>query len=117
MLFKYAVVAYRETNRIESVSKSPLLNFINESFSGTTTIKAFGKEEQFIEKSYEILDKNVLANQMLIGSWCWYGIRMDFISVTLMITAASLAIIYRYDTNPVLISLSFQYVLNLETNL
>lgn len=61
-LFKYAVKAYRESNRIEAITKSPLLNFINESFSGAATIRAFKKESQFIEKTYEILDKNILAN-------------------------------------------------------
>jgi ABC-type bacteriocin/lantibiotic exporter with double-glycine peptidase domain len=61
-LFSYAVRAYKESMRIETITKSPLLNFINESFTGASTIRAFRKEGAFIEKTYEILDKNILAN-------------------------------------------------------
>ena len=61
-LFKLAVIAYREGNRIEAITKSPLLNFINESFNGVTTVRAFNKEKEFQQKSYELLDRNILAN-------------------------------------------------------
>lgn len=42
-LFSYTIPAYRECQRIESVSKSPMINLINESCNGCSTIRAFGK--------------------------------------------------------------------------
>ena len=94
-LFKFAVSAYRETNRIESITKSPLLNYINETFNGVSTVRAFNKSEQFEQRSFDIIDKNILANQLLVSCWCWYGIRMDLVSITLMSAATFVVILYR----------------------
>lgn len=40
----------RETSRIDKMSKSPIVSFLQESISGTSTIRAFGYSEKFIEK-------------------------------------------------------------------
>ena len=40
-LFRYSIPAYRECTRIESVSKSPMLNLLTETYSGRSTIRAF----------------------------------------------------------------------------
>lgn len=42
-LFKYALKGYKECNRIESVSKSPMLSFLQETQTGLTVIRAFGQ--------------------------------------------------------------------------
>ena len=42
-IFKYTIDAYRETTRIESITRSPLLNLLTESFTGASTIRAFFK--------------------------------------------------------------------------
>jgi len=40
----------RETSRIDKMSKSPIVSFLQESISGTSTIRAFGYSEKFIQK-------------------------------------------------------------------
>jgi ATP-binding cassette subfamily C (CFTR/MRP) protein 1 len=42
ILFSYTITSYRECTRIESITKSPLLNLLSESLSGSSTIRAFG---------------------------------------------------------------------------
>mmetsp|Transcript_5860 Transcript_5860/g.9455 ORF Transcript_5860/g.9455 Transcript_5860/m.9455 type:complete len:222 (-) Transcript_5860:858-1523(-) len=116
-LFKFAVAAYKETNRVEAITKSPLLNFINESFSGVATIHAFGKQEQFVEKNFELLDKNILANQACVACLCWYSIRMDIVTIALMTVATLVAILYRKSEDPVLVSMAFSYALQLNYQL
>lgn len=61
VLFTYTVPSYKETNRIESITKSPLLNYLGESLSGASTIRAFQKDNDFITKNYELLNRNLLA--------------------------------------------------------
>ena len=39
----YSIPSYRENTRIESVTKSPLLNLLSETYNGCSTIRAFGK--------------------------------------------------------------------------
>ena len=48
ILFSYTITSYREYTRIESITKSPLLNLLSESLNGSSTIRAFGKEKDFI---------------------------------------------------------------------
>jgi ABC-type multidrug transport system fused ATPase/permease subunit len=43
-LFRYVLRAYKETNRVESVTKSPTLSFLQETQSGSTVIRAFKRE-------------------------------------------------------------------------
>jgi ABC-type bacteriocin/lantibiotic exporter with double-glycine peptidase domain len=62
ILFTYTIKAYRESTRIESITKSPLLNLLSESLNGSSTIRAFGKESNFISTNNEFLNKNILAN-------------------------------------------------------
>lgn len=41
ILFTYTVSSYKDCNRIETITKSPLLNYLGESLSGASTIRAF----------------------------------------------------------------------------
>ena len=40
-LFSYSIASYRENKRIESVTISPILNLLGETYNGCSTIKAF----------------------------------------------------------------------------
>ena len=40
-LYVNSITSFRETTRIESLTKSPLLSFMSETFNGASTIRAF----------------------------------------------------------------------------
>lgn len=42
-LYSRSISSFRETARIESTTKSPLLSFMGETFTGSSTIRAFKK--------------------------------------------------------------------------
>jgi ATP-binding cassette subfamily C (CFTR/MRP) protein 1 len=111
ILFSYTITSYRECTRIESITKSPLLNLLSESLNGSSTIRAFGKQDDFIEQNTEFLNKNVLSNQILMATWCWYGIRMDFVSIILMVSATVICVIYKDSEDKVLLAMVFTYIL------
>ena len=48
-IFTYAMRAFTDCYRIESVTMSPILSFFQETFNGNSVIRAFGKEEFFRE--------------------------------------------------------------------
>ena len=60
-LYKHSIAASKETARIESVTRSPLLSYLSEVINGNSTIRAFNKEDEFIEKNYKLLNKNIIA--------------------------------------------------------
>ena len=47
-LYSRSISAFRETARIESTTKSPLLSFMGETFAGSSTIRAFKMQEDFV---------------------------------------------------------------------
>lgn len=47
-IIRQAKVAIRETVRIVSTTKSPLISYLGETITGSSTIRAFGKTEDFV---------------------------------------------------------------------
>jgi ABC-type multidrug transport system fused ATPase/permease subunit len=46
--FKQSIAATKEVVRVESVSKSPILNFLSESIAGSSTVRAYGSKDMFM---------------------------------------------------------------------
>lgn len=113
-LFSYSLPAYREGTRIESITKSTLLNNINETVAGSSTIRAFNREEAFIKHHFAVLDKNILANQIIMGNWCWYGIRMDLVAILLMAGSSAICFAFRESEDPVLVAMTLSYIIQLQ---
>lgn len=53
--------AFKETTRLTSTTKSPLISYLSETITGSSTIRAFGKVDQFIEGNKNFLNQNILA--------------------------------------------------------
>jgi len=47
-LYVNSITSFREATRLESLTKSPLLSNFGETFIGTSTIRTFGRERDFI---------------------------------------------------------------------
>jgi hypothetical protein len=50
-LYNRSIQSFRESSRIESMTKSPLLSFMGETFAGSSTIRAFKREKDFIHEN------------------------------------------------------------------
>ena len=55
-VLKYFISSFREVIRLGSITKSPMLTFLSESILGTSTIRAFGKSEDFVERNHKLVD-------------------------------------------------------------
>jgi hypothetical protein len=93
------------------VCESPIINLVTETSSGCSTIRAFGNKDQFIYKNYELLDKKFLSIELMVGSWCWFGLRMNIVSIFLMTSAISICIVFRSTENKVLLAMVLSYIL------
>ncbi|GMH09352.1 hypothetical protein Nepgr_011193 [Nepenthes gracilis] len=58
LLQRYYFATAKELMRINGTTKSTVASNLAESISGATTIRAFGKEEQFFSRAVDIIDKN-----------------------------------------------------------
>jgi ABC-type multidrug transport system fused ATPase/permease subunit len=60
-IYKFTIGSYCELNRLNSVTKTPILSHLGESISGNSTIRAFGKQKQFLEINYKDINNNILV--------------------------------------------------------
>lgn len=113
-VFLFSISAAKEVNRVQSVTASPLLSYVGETMHGISTIRAYAKEEQFINNNFELLNKNTLARMWSEAVPLWYGLRVELLSLVMTLGVCIFCVIERYNANTVLLSLLLSYVLQLQ---
>ena len=86
---RFYVRSSREIKRLDSISRSPIYANFGETLDGTSVIRAYQKQTQFIAKNYGLLDRNQRAYFLITSSNCWLGIRLEFAG-TIIIGATAL---------------------------
>lgn len=104
-LFLYSMKAYKDCYRIESVTMSPILSYFQETFNGGTVIRAFNRAEGFKDWSYMLVNKTTCANQITIGCFAWYSMRLDILTSVILIAGCAACICLRSTANPIFLSL------------
>lgn len=97
VIIRRAKTAIRETVRIVSTTKSPLISYLGETITGSSTIRAFGKTHQFIEGNKEYLNQNIYAIQYQSAVSAWFGIRVDIFALFVMLILTVVVILVRED--------------------
>ena len=96
----------REIKRLDSISRSPIYANFGETLDGTPVIRAYQKQQQFIEKNYQLLDLNQRAYFIISSSNCWLGIRLEFAGTVIIGAAALLAVLFKDPSNIVFTSMA-----------
>merc|ERR1712078_8564 len=81
----------RETQRLESISRSPIYAHFGESVTGIKTIQAFHRQKKFIAISDELMDVNAAAYMTKTLATEWLNMRLDFVGMLIAGMAAFLA--------------------------
>lgn len=109
--YRQSIGSYRETTRVQSVVKSPVLSFVSESISGTSTIRAFKKEKDFLKHCNSLLNQNIVAGLWASGVGNNFSLRIDLISCFVLTISTCFILIARHDIDPVYLSLMLTYIL------
>merc|ERR1711968_186723 len=80
---RYFVPTSRETQRLESISRSPIYAHFGESVTGIKTIQAFHRQKKFIAISDELMDVNAAAYMTKTLATEWLNMRLDFVGMLL----------------------------------
>ena len=99
--------------RLNSTTKSPLLSFLGETIQGATTIRAFKKNDEFIEANNKLLNNNILAVQMMQGVNSWFAIRIDIIAVCVMFWISLICVFFRDFTDPIILCMLLSYTMTI----
>lgn len=117
MLVSRASNALKETVRLFSTSNSPILSYFGETIQGTSTIRAYERQQDFIEGFHSLLNDNILASQMRAGVTGWFAIQVDIMAISLMFLMTMICVLSRDYTDPVILAMLLSYTMTIQFNL
>ncbi|KAI9205946.1 P-loop containing nucleoside triphosphate hydrolase protein [Polychytrium aggregatum] len=107
----------RELKRLDSLARSPIYAYLGESAQGTTTIRAFGRQSEFVNHYDALIDKNNSPGFLTLSAQRWLGIRLDMIGAFLVFFAAILGLACLGFMPVVLYGLALSYALQVTSAL
>eukprot|EP00048_Salpingoeca_helianthica_P002825 m.61104 g.61104 ORF g.61104 m.61104 type:complete len:1523 (-) comp12327_c0_seq3:30-4598(-) len=114
---RYYVATSRQLQRLESVSRSPIYALFSETLNGVTSIRAYGRQRQFIDLNEQKLDTNMRAYYPSICANRWLALRLEFLGNCIIFFAALFAVIERRSISPEVVGLSLSYAMSVTQTL
>ena len=114
---RFYLATGRELTRIESMSRSPIVEHFSETLSGISTIRAYGYQSSFTSTFFSLIDKNVSIAFYKSGCYCWLAIALELLSDIVLGFSAFLIIFYKDDMDPGLVGNCLVYIMLLPENI
>lgn len=113
---RYYLQTSRELKRLDSVSKSPIYSYFQQTLSGAgvATVRAYEQQERFMHENRCRLDENQKAYFPSISCNRWLAVRLEFLGSIIIFGAAILAVVevvYGGNLDAGLVGLSVSYAL------
>ena len=80
VLQRYYIDTARELQRMVGICKAPIIQHFVESITGSTIIRSFGKENQFLSTNNQLMDAYSRPKFYNAGAMEWLCFRMDMLS-------------------------------------
>ena len=116
-LSRFYMNCSRELNRLEGISNSPILNKINETISGKTTIRAFNYQGIYIRNFQKIIDENYKINYYINSTRQWYISCLNFLEFIFLTCLIGFSLFYKEKFNTKTIGLLLTYSIVIQEDL
>jgi ABC-type multidrug transport system fused ATPase/permease subunit len=116
MIVSNSILSIKETVKVYSTTKSPILSYLGETIQGSSTIRAFGREEDFKRGFCKLSNASILAIQMQAGVSGWFSIRVDALAMLLILIISVICVMFR-DVDAVIMSMLLSNLLIIQYNL
>jgi ATP-binding cassette subfamily C (CFTR/MRP) protein 1 len=117
LVFMFSAAYYRssarEVKRHESVLRSHVFARFSEAVMGTSTIRAYGLQDQFSRSVRSALDDMNSAYYLTFANQRWLSVRLDIIGILLVFTTGILVVTSRFSVNPSIAGLVLSYILSI----
>ena len=116
---RYYLATSRELQRLNAVSRSPILSWFSESLSGLSTIRAFGQQAIFTEINERRVDRNQMCYLPSTTVNRWLAVRLEFIGASIIFISSLLAVgtLITSGVDAGLVGLVLSYALNTTSSL
>ena len=105
----------RELKRLDNITRSPIFSHISTSVQGLSTLHAYGKTNEFLEKFEKLLDQNTLPFFLFSSSHRWLAVRLDVITIGITTVTALLVVLLRDDVPAAMGGLAITYAIRVRT--
>ena len=109
----YYRASAREMKRHEAVLRSDVFSRFSEAVSGTSSIRAYGLQYQFVKTVRAAIDEMDSAYYLTFSNQRWLGVRLDSIGNLLVFTTGILVVTSRFDVSPSIAGLVLSYILSI----
>ena len=109
---KVYVRTSRQLKRLQSVSQTPIYSHFSETLNGSSTIRAFKKQKEFIQLSEQKVDENQTCYYYTYMATRWSQILLENMGNVITFSAAMLAMAIRDSIDPSEVGLIILYALN-----
>ena len=111
---KFYLIGSRPLTRLEAISRSPILNTINETIPGYASIKAFNKENNYLDKFYSKINDCFNINICLRGIKMWLQEMFKILSIFYLIYLVLNTCLKEDETTAQSIGITFTYSIVLQ---
>ncbi|PWN48566.1 putative YCF1 [Violaceomyces palustris] len=94
-ILRYYLATSRELKRLDSVSKTPIFNWFQESLGGLSSIRAFGQQTRFIATSEARVDRNQQCYFPAVTCNRWLAVRIEMMGSFIIVVASTLAVLIK----------------------
>jgi len=105
---KYTLTFKEEIRRITMIEVRKMRSNCHETFSGLTVIRAFEKQDEFIDSNNEVTEKVDLCTVFYFGCSAFFQVRLFFLSNCMFCCSSVLCIYLRGSYTPLTLALLFQ---------
>jgi len=117
LITRFYLIGSRPLTRLEAISRSPILNTINETIPGYGSIKAFGKEDNYLDKFYSKINDCFNINICLRGIKMWLQEMFKMLSVLYLVYLVLNTILNEDEVTSQSVGITFTYSVVLQENL
>ncbi|KAI8569717.1 hypothetical protein RHMOL_Rhmol02G0299100 [Rhododendron molle] len=114
ILQRFYFASAKELTRIDGTTKSSVASHLAETVAGAVTIRAFGEEERFFAKNFQLVDENASSFFHKFSANKWLIQRLEILcSIVLSCSALGMTLLSNDASKPGFIGMALSYGLSL----
>jgi ABC-type multidrug transport system fused ATPase/permease subunit len=114
---RFYIKGSRDLSRLDGITRSPTINLLAETLTGSITIRAYNFSNEFIKKFSLRLDNNHKVKQFVSGVTNWYGLHLDIFSFIFLLCFICSTIFMGDGFDTAELGIMLSYIINLQDNL